>query len=66
MNVLIPTQVSDTHAIAIMLAMQQKGHLATRWFVADFPDQQTATVTMEDGNAPSISLSGHDFGLRGE
>lgn len=61
MKVLIPTQVNDTHAIAVAMALQQKGHHAIRWFVADFPNKQRASIELANEVSTRISVSGSEF-----
>lgn len=41
LNILIPTQPDDTHAIYTKLALNAKGHDALLWYTADYPTQQT-------------------------
>jgi glutathione synthase/RimK-type ligase-like ATP-grasp enzyme len=45
-NVLIATKPDDTHALYVKLALEKKGHHATLWQTADFPQQQTQTFKL--------------------
>lgn len=44
-NVLIPTKADDTHALYVCLALEKKGHSATLWYTADYPQLQRHTFT---------------------
>lgn len=61
MKFLIPTQVYDTHALAVAAALNKRGHEAIRWFVADFPDRQTASVIMSNDQSPEMRVHGPRF-----
>lgn len=45
-NVLIPTKPDDVHALYVKLALEKKGHHATLWYTADFPEWQKHTFTL--------------------
>lgn len=49
-NVLIPTQSDDTHAIYTQLALNKKGHRAALWYTGDFPVQQTQSFELVNNN----------------
>jgi glutathione synthase/RimK-type ligase-like ATP-grasp enzyme len=49
-NVLIPTMPDDGHALYVKLALEKKGHQATIWYTADFPQQQTQTFKLSQDN----------------
>src|SRR5258708_7578957 len=59
-NVLIPTKPDDAHAIYVKLALEKKGHQATLWHTADFPQQQTHSFDFSKNNFFWTS-SGVDF-----
>ena len=43
------------------MALQQKGHHAIRWFVADFPNKQRASIELANEVSTRISVSGSEF-----
>lgn len=45
-NVLIPTKPDDAHSIYVKLALEKKGHRATLWYTADFPELQKHTFSL--------------------
>jgi glutathione synthase/RimK-type ligase-like ATP-grasp enzyme len=49
-NVLIPTQPDDTHALYVKQALEKKGHMASLWYTADFPQQQIQTFKFNDND----------------
>lgn len=55
-RVLIPTYVNDIHAKAVEIALERKGHQATLWFAADFPNRQRSSISL-DPSDPDASLS---------
>lgn len=59
-NILIPTQPDDTHAIYIKLALNKKGHQATLWYTADFPTKQTQSFELRN-NDLKWNGSGNDL-----
>lgn len=49
-NILIPTQPDDTHAIYTKLALNKKGHDATLWYTGDFPTKQTQSFELRNND----------------
>jgi glutathione synthase/RimK-type ligase-like ATP-grasp enzyme len=47
-NVLIPTQPDDMHALYVKLALEKKQHQASLWYTADFPQRQTQTFKLTE------------------
>lgn len=68
MQVLIPTQIEDYHALAVQLGLEQLGHRADRWFGTDFPQRQTAAFELSNAggcawrvNAEDLTLGEHRY-----
>lgn len=50
MQILIPTEPNDAHAIMVKLALENMGHEATLYFTGDFPTQQTISAYMDENH----------------
>jgi glutathione synthase/RimK-type ligase-like ATP-grasp enzyme len=47
-NVLIPTKPDDGHALYVKLALEKKGHQATLWYTADYPELQKHSFRLKN------------------
>jgi hypothetical protein len=56
-SVLIATEVLDTHAVAVALALQDRGHQVTRVFGEDMPQKLSASFSIGDGADPVFDLA---------
>ena len=61
-RVLIPTKPDDNHAIYVKMALQQKGHDATLWYTADYPEIQKHSFELQDKKI-NWQSSGLDFSV---
>jgi glutathione synthase/RimK-type ligase-like ATP-grasp enzyme len=59
-NILIPTKPDDQHAHFVKLALEKKGHTATLWYTADFPEMQTHSFEFNK-NGVSWRARGREF-----
>jgi glutathione synthase/RimK-type ligase-like ATP-grasp enzyme len=48
-RVLIPTHPGDVHAVAVALALEDRGHEAVEWLGSDFPTLQSASIGLRGG-----------------
>ena len=64
LNILIPTQPDDAHALYVKLALAHCGHSADLWYTADFPTQQMHTFALSNGARLSRWMTGKDVGIR--
>src|SRR5438874_2419616 len=51
MNILIPTEPDDVHAVLVKLALEEKGHCCTLWFTADMPSKQANSIYFLEGSS---------------
>ena len=67
-KVLVPTTVGDEHACAVHCAARWHGAPldVVRWFGADFPATQHASLRISDGHALSWRMRGPLLDLHGE
>jgi len=67
MNILILTELGDTHAYAVAEALERKGAHVTLWHTADFPTVAEESILFENGRkavtvrGPSLDLADFQF-----
>ncbi|MCP3960422.1 MAG: hypothetical protein GY719_21465 [bacterium] len=66
MRVLIPTHVGDIHAVAVAIALREKGHEAVLWHGADYPTRQKSSIAISEEQGLRWAISGPDLELDGE
>lgn len=62
MNILIWTNPNDTHAVAVKLLMERRGHSVSIFCMSDFPSNLSMNLSMSNGGSEAL-VRGHNGGI---